>query len=236
MRGRRRVLRQWAGICDMTPDFSPIIGTVPDVAGFILDVGWGTYGFKAGPVAGRRVAELIATGRTAGGARPVRDRTVRDRHRSSARRRPRRSRTRTAAGKREEGAHGRATRWTTRRPSRETIARRLADDGVDLHACPVGGHPRHAALQGRAGQRARPVPRAGAPGSPARPPWAWARGRTSHDLIGMPDLDTYTRRALGDRASPGSPATSGGRRAVAVLLADGPAPRDRAAGRRRATR
>jgi sarcosine oxidase subunit beta len=59
-----RVLRQWAGICDMTPDFSPIIGPVPDVPGFILDVGWGTYGFKAGPVAGRRVAELIDTGRT----------------------------------------------------------------------------------------------------------------------------------------------------------------------------
>jgi sarcosine oxidase subunit beta len=59
-----RVLRQWAGICDMTPDFSPIIGTVPGVPGFILDVGWGTYGFKAGPVAGRRVAELIATGTT----------------------------------------------------------------------------------------------------------------------------------------------------------------------------
>ena len=59
-----RVLRQWAGICDMTPDYSPIIGPVPDVPGFILDVGWGTYGFKAGPVAGRRVAELIATGRT----------------------------------------------------------------------------------------------------------------------------------------------------------------------------
>ncbi len=59
-----RVLRQWAGICDMTPDFSPIIGTVPDIPGFILDVGWGTYGFKAGPVAGRRVAELIATGQT----------------------------------------------------------------------------------------------------------------------------------------------------------------------------
>jgi sarcosine oxidase subunit beta len=59
-----RVLRQWAGICDMTPDFSPIIGTVPDVPGFVLDVGWGTYGFKAGPVAGRRVAELISTGRT----------------------------------------------------------------------------------------------------------------------------------------------------------------------------
>jgi sarcosine oxidase, subunit beta len=59
-----RVLRQWAGSCDMTPDFSPIMGEVPDLKGFILDVGWGTYGFKAGPVAGKRIAELIATGKT----------------------------------------------------------------------------------------------------------------------------------------------------------------------------
>jgi len=59
-----RVLRQWAGICDMTPDYSPIMGEVPGLRGFYLDVGWGTYGFKAGPVSGRRMAELIATGRT----------------------------------------------------------------------------------------------------------------------------------------------------------------------------
>ena len=59
-----RVLRQWTGICDITPDFSPIIGTVPEVAGFIVNVGWGTYGFKAGPAGGKTVAELIATGRT----------------------------------------------------------------------------------------------------------------------------------------------------------------------------
>jgi sarcosine oxidase, subunit beta len=59
-----RVLRQWAGACDMTPDFSPIMGEVPELKGFILDVGWGTYGFKAGPVAGKRIAELIATGKT----------------------------------------------------------------------------------------------------------------------------------------------------------------------------
>ncbi len=58
------VLRQWAGICDMTPDYSPIMGEVPGIRGFYLDVGWGTYGFKAGPVSGRRMAELIATGRT----------------------------------------------------------------------------------------------------------------------------------------------------------------------------
>jgi len=59
-----KVLRQWAGICDMTPDFAPVMGTVPGVKGFILDVGWGTWGFKAGPAAGNRVAELIATGKT----------------------------------------------------------------------------------------------------------------------------------------------------------------------------
>ncbi len=57
------VLRQWTGTCDMTPDFSPIIGDVPGVKGFYLDVGWGTWGFKAGPVAGTRLAEFIATGK-----------------------------------------------------------------------------------------------------------------------------------------------------------------------------
>ena len=60
---RLRVLRQWAGLCDITPDFSPIIGRT-DVEGFLVDVGWGTYGFKAGPAAGEAVAELVATGKT----------------------------------------------------------------------------------------------------------------------------------------------------------------------------
>jgi sarcosine oxidase subunit beta len=59
-----KVLRQWAGICDMTPDYSPIMGVVDGLEGFILDVGWGTYGFKAGPAAGKEIAALIATGRT----------------------------------------------------------------------------------------------------------------------------------------------------------------------------
>ena len=65
-----KVLRQWAGICDMTPDYSPIMGVVPDIGGFILDVGWGTYGFKAGPAAGKNIAELIATGKTPEMIRP----------------------------------------------------------------------------------------------------------------------------------------------------------------------
>lgn len=58
-----RVLRQWAGLCDMTPDYSPVMGFTP-VEGFVVDVGWGTYGFKASPVSGKRMAELIATNTT----------------------------------------------------------------------------------------------------------------------------------------------------------------------------
>ncbi|MQA03213.1 MAG: FAD-dependent oxidoreductase [Streptosporangiales bacterium] len=60
---KMRLLRQWAGLCDMTPDFSPIMGFT-GVDGFLVDVGWGTYGFKAGPVSGEAMAECIATQRT----------------------------------------------------------------------------------------------------------------------------------------------------------------------------
>ena len=58
------ILRQWAGLCDMTPDYAPIMGTVDGIDGFILNCGWGTWGFKAAPASGRTTAELIATGRT----------------------------------------------------------------------------------------------------------------------------------------------------------------------------
>ena len=60
--GKMRLLRQWSGICDMTPDFSPIMGPTP-VDGFLVDVGWGTYGFKAGPVSGEAMARCIADGK-----------------------------------------------------------------------------------------------------------------------------------------------------------------------------
>jgi sarcosine oxidase subunit beta len=56
---KMRLLRQWAGLCDMTPDYSPIMGPTP-VEGFYVDVGWGTYGFKAGPVSGEAMAHCIA--------------------------------------------------------------------------------------------------------------------------------------------------------------------------------
>ena len=57
-----KVLRQWAGMVDMTPDFSPVMGKTP-VENYYIDAGWGTWGFKATPVSGKRMAETIATGR-----------------------------------------------------------------------------------------------------------------------------------------------------------------------------
>jgi sarcosine oxidase subunit beta len=54
-----KVNRQWAGMSDMTPDFSPIMGTTP-VRGFYLDAGWGTWGFKATPVCGTTMAYTLA--------------------------------------------------------------------------------------------------------------------------------------------------------------------------------
>jgi sarcosine oxidase subunit beta len=59
--GKASVMRQWAGIADMTPDFSPVMGLTP-VKNYYVDAGWGTWGFKATPVSGKRMAETIATG------------------------------------------------------------------------------------------------------------------------------------------------------------------------------
>ncbi len=54
-----KVVRQWAGIADMTPDFAPIMGKTP-IEGFYLDAGWGTWGFKATPVCGKTMAYTVA--------------------------------------------------------------------------------------------------------------------------------------------------------------------------------
>ena len=55
------VLRTWAGIVDVTPDASPILGLTP-LEGLFINCGWGTGGFKATPGAGWVYAETIATG------------------------------------------------------------------------------------------------------------------------------------------------------------------------------
>ncbi|MEX1142924.1 MAG: FAD-binding oxidoreductase [Thermoleophilaceae bacterium] len=58
-----RLLRAWAGLCDLSPDYSPILGET-EVENFHVSAGWGTYGFKAAPIVGKTLAELVATGRT----------------------------------------------------------------------------------------------------------------------------------------------------------------------------
>ncbi|MEK9905298.1 MAG: FAD-dependent oxidoreductase, partial [Rhodospirillales bacterium] len=56
-----RVLRTWAGIVDVCPDASPIIGLTP-VPGLFINCGWGTGGFKATPSSGWTLAHTIANG------------------------------------------------------------------------------------------------------------------------------------------------------------------------------
>jgi sarcosine oxidase subunit beta len=58
---RAHVLRTWAGIVDVTPDASPLIGPTP-VSGLLVNCGWGTGGFKATPASGFVYAHQIATG------------------------------------------------------------------------------------------------------------------------------------------------------------------------------
>jgi sarcosine oxidase subunit beta len=60
---RARLLRSWAGLCDLSPDYSPILGKT-EVDNFHVSAGWGTYGFKAAPIVGKALAELTATGKT----------------------------------------------------------------------------------------------------------------------------------------------------------------------------
>ena len=57
--GRAHVIRTWAGIVDIAPDASPIIGLTP-VQGLYVDCGWGTGGFKATPASGWVLAHTIA--------------------------------------------------------------------------------------------------------------------------------------------------------------------------------
>jgi sarcosine oxidase subunit beta len=56
---RMRMLRNWGGIVDLTPDRSPIIGKTP-VPGLYVNGGWGTGGFKATPGSGHVFAATIA--------------------------------------------------------------------------------------------------------------------------------------------------------------------------------
>jgi hypothetical protein len=55
---RLRVMRQWAGICDIAPDASPIVGLTP-LKNLYISTGWGTGGYKAIPAGGDTLAYTI---------------------------------------------------------------------------------------------------------------------------------------------------------------------------------
>ena len=54
-----RVVRQWAGLYDMTPDRTPILGGTPELAGFHMAVGFSGHGFMLAPMTGILMAEHI---------------------------------------------------------------------------------------------------------------------------------------------------------------------------------
>jgi sarcosine oxidase subunit beta len=58
MFSRLRMLRQWGGVVDLSPDASPIISATR-TKGFYINTGWGTGGWKATPASGHVFADLI---------------------------------------------------------------------------------------------------------------------------------------------------------------------------------
>jgi glycine/D-amino acid oxidase-like deaminating enzyme len=64
-----RVVQQWAGLIDVTPDAVPVIGPVEALPGLIVATGFSGHGFGIGPAAGRLAADLAT------GARPLVDPT-----------------------------------------------------------------------------------------------------------------------------------------------------------------
>jgi sarcosine oxidase subunit beta len=62
---RIKVLRQWAGCYDLTPDANPIVGPVDEVEGFHQASGFMGHGFMMAPIIGKLLAALIAKGETA---------------------------------------------------------------------------------------------------------------------------------------------------------------------------
>lgn len=62
--GKARIIRQWAGHYDMSPDHRPILGAVEGHKGYYHACGFSGHGFMLSPIVARLLAELITTGRT----------------------------------------------------------------------------------------------------------------------------------------------------------------------------
>lgn len=62
--GHVKVLRQWAGCYDLTPDQNPIVGAIDEIEGFFQASGFMGHGFMMAPVMGKRIAEHIVSGKS----------------------------------------------------------------------------------------------------------------------------------------------------------------------------
>lgn len=62
--GRVRLIRQWAGLYDVSPDARPIVGTVDGYDGYFHACGFSGHGFMLSPIVSQLLAELITTGST----------------------------------------------------------------------------------------------------------------------------------------------------------------------------
>ncbi|HHY04548.1 MAG TPA: FAD-binding oxidoreductase [Thermoanaerobacterales bacterium] len=54
-----RIVRQWAGLYEMSPDAQPILGKAEEVEGIYLATGFSGHGFMFGPITGQLMAEYI---------------------------------------------------------------------------------------------------------------------------------------------------------------------------------
>ena len=55
----------WTGIYDVTPDWEPVLGAVPDADGVYVAAGFSGHGFKLAPAVGLSITELVCDGETA---------------------------------------------------------------------------------------------------------------------------------------------------------------------------
>jgi sarcosine oxidase subunit beta len=62
--GKIRIIRQWAGHYDMSPDHRPILGAVEGRKGYYHACGFSGHGFMLSPMVAKLLAELITTGKT----------------------------------------------------------------------------------------------------------------------------------------------------------------------------
>lgn len=76
-----KFMRIWAGLTDMTPDMAAIMDGNTPVKGYFLDAGWGYYGFKSGPIAGRYMARFMASDKRPELLKPYRLNRFKEQHR-----------------------------------------------------------------------------------------------------------------------------------------------------------